>query len=115
MLGRNQISDKEITKTVGQALSRSGASSQPRITTAVYQGTVTLTGLLQFSGQRSPILESVSSVAGVHRVVDLMQVIERELLAPEPLRPTRQSGGVGAAPQNKTLDSIPNVGEFHDS
>ena len=78
MLGRNQISDKDLAKTVNQKLSRAGASSQSRIAATILQGTVTLTGNLQYAGQRSPIVKSVSSVAGVRRVVDLLQLVERK-------------------------------------
>jgi osmotically-inducible protein OsmY len=78
MLGRNKITDKDLVKSVNQKLSRAGASSQSRIAATIQQGTVTLTGNLQYAGQRSPIVKSVSSVAGVRRVVDLMQLVERK-------------------------------------
>jgi osmotically-inducible protein OsmY len=78
MLGRNHKSDKDISTLVDQKLSRTGASSQARITAMVRQGTVTLTGNLQYAAQRSPIVKSVSSIAGVRRVVDLLQLVERK-------------------------------------
>jgi osmotically-inducible protein OsmY len=75
MFGHNQISDKELSKTVGARLSRVGGS---RITATIQQGTVTLTGTLQYAIQRSPIVKAASCVAGVRRVVDSMQLVERK-------------------------------------
>jgi len=45
---------------------------------AVQQGTVTLTGTLQYAIQRIPIIKEVGRVAGVNRVVDLMTLVERK-------------------------------------
>lgn len=77
MFGRNQVSDKDLLKSVNQRLTRSGGS-QSRVTVAVQQGTVTLTGTLQYAIQRIPIIKEVSRVAGVSRVVDLMTLVERK-------------------------------------
>jgi osmotically-inducible protein OsmY len=77
MLGRNRISDQDLVKTVNQKLSRAGSSSQSRIAAMVQQGTMTLTGNLQDAGQRSPLVKSAPSVAGVRGVVDLRQLVER--------------------------------------
>ena len=77
MFGRNQVSDKDLLKSVNQRLTRSGGS-QARVTVAVQQGTVTLTGTLQYAIQRSPIVKEVGRVAGVSRVVDLMTLVERK-------------------------------------
>jgi osmotically-inducible protein OsmY len=76
MLGRNQISDKDLAKTVAQKLSRAGANSQSRIAAAIQQGMVTLTENLKYAGQRGPIVKSVACLAGVRRTVDQMQLIE---------------------------------------
>jgi osmotically-inducible protein OsmY len=78
MFGRNQIADKDLAKTVNQRLARAGASSSSRIAATIQQGTVTLTGTLQYPGQRSPIVKSLSGVPGVTRVVDLMKLAERK-------------------------------------
>jgi osmotically-inducible protein OsmY len=77
MFGRNQVSDKDLLKSVNQRLTRSGGS-QARVTVAVQQGTVTLTGTLQYAIQRIPIIKEVGRVAGVSRVVDLMTLVERK-------------------------------------
>lgn len=78
MFGRNQISDKDLLKTVNQRLMRSGVGSQSRVTAAVAGGTVTLSGTLQYAIQRSPIVKAVSSVAGVRRVLDQLQLVEKK-------------------------------------
>lgn len=78
MYGRNQVSDKELTKAVNQRLMRSGMGSQSRVSAFIQSGTVTLSGTLQYAIQRSPIVKAVASVAGVRRVVDQIQLIEKK-------------------------------------
>jgi osmotically-inducible protein OsmY len=78
MFGKNQVSDKDLLKSVNQRMARTGTASQSKIAVAVQQGTVTLTGILQHAIQRDPILKSVARVAGVRRVVDQMQLIARK-------------------------------------
>ena len=76
MLGRNQISDKDLLKQVNQRLIRSGAS-QSKVAVSVNMGMVTLTGTLQHAIQRDPILKAVARVTGVKRVIDQMQHVPR--------------------------------------
>ena len=78
MFGRNQVSDKDLLKSVNQRLMRAGAGSQSRITAAIQQGTVTLTGALQYAIQRSPLLKEVGRVPGVVRVVDQLTLVDRK-------------------------------------
>jgi osmotically-inducible protein OsmY len=78
MFGRNQVSDKDLLKQVNQRLARTGTGSQSRVMVAVQQGTVTLTGTLQYAIQRSPIVKAVARVAGVGRVVDQMTLVEKK-------------------------------------
>jgi osmotically-inducible protein OsmY len=78
MFGRNQVSDKDLLKAVNQRLMRAGAGSQSRITAAIQQGTVTLTGALQYAIQRSPLLKEVGRVPGVVRVVDQLTLVDRK-------------------------------------
>ena len=74
MFGRNEATDKALLKTVNQKLSRGGGS---RVTATVQQGTVTITGNLQYSAQRSPLLKLVARVAGVRRVIDQLKVVPK--------------------------------------
>lgn len=78
MFGRNQISDKDLLKIVSQKLMRSGSGSQSRVAVTVQGGTVTLTGTLQYAIQRSPIVKAMASVAGVRRVLDQMQLVDKK-------------------------------------
>ena len=78
MLGRNQISDKDLLKAVNQRLMRSGSGSQSRVTATVQKGMVTLTGSLQYAIQRSPIIKAVQSVPGIGRIVDQMILAEKK-------------------------------------
>jgi hypothetical protein len=119
MPARHQISDKDLTKNVVQKLSGLGASSQARIAATVHQGAVTLSGLLQYPGQRRPIVEAVASVAGVGRVVDLMQIIERLRTMPDPFPPSPLPDDVdapqGVAWRDETAPSITPAGDADDS
>ena len=74
MFASNQASDNVLLKTVNQRLQRAGGGSQSRITASVSQGSVTLTGNLQYDAQRSPLVKSVARIAGVRRVIDQLKV-----------------------------------------
>ena len=72
MFGSNQVSDKELLKTVNRRLTRGGGGS---VAATVQRGTVTLTGKLQYEAQRRPIMKVVSSIAGVRNVNDQLQLV----------------------------------------
>ncbi|MBA4104437.1 MAG: hypothetical protein C0485_01675 [Pirellula sp.] len=78
MLGRNQLSDKDLLKAVNQRLMRSGTGSQSRVTANVAKGMVTLTGTLQYAIQRAPIMKAVQSVPGIGRIVDQMVLVQKK-------------------------------------
>ena len=78
MLGRNQVSDKDLLKAVNQRLMRSGTGSQTRVTANVQKGLVTLTGTLQYAIQRGPIMKAVQSVPGIGRIVDQMILVQKK-------------------------------------
>ena len=73
MFGKNEVTDKELLKTVNRRLDRTGTGSQSRITALVQRGNVTLTGKLQYENQRLPIVKAVQSVAGVRQVIDQLK------------------------------------------
>ena len=73
MFGRNEVSDKELLKTVNRRLDRTGSGLRSKITASVQRGTVTLSGKLQYDYQRSSIVKAVQGVAGVHQVIDQLQ------------------------------------------
>jgi len=70
MFGKNDVSDKELLKSVSRKLDRTGAGSQSKVTAFVQRGTVTLTGKIQYENQRTPIMKAVSSISGVRNVID---------------------------------------------
>jgi osmotically-inducible protein OsmY len=78
MFGKNQISDKDLLKSINQRMTRTGTASQSKVTVSVQQGNVTLSGILQHAIQRDPILKAVARVTGVRRVVDQMQLLARK-------------------------------------
>ena len=78
MFGRNQVSDKALLKTVNQRIGRMGTTSQTRVTAAVQQGNVTLSGTLRYAIQRSPIVKAVGRIAGVRHVIDQLQVVPKK-------------------------------------
>jgi len=81
MFGRNDVSDKDLAKTVVSRVSRTGTGS--RISATVNRGVVTLMGKLKYAGQRLPIVNAASRIAGIRQVVDQMQVAPK----PSPVLP----------------------------
>ena len=71
MFGQDQVSDKELLKTVNKRLQRGGAGG---ITADIQRGTVTLKGRIQYESQRRPIVKIVNAISGVRRVVDQVQL-----------------------------------------
>jgi len=78
MFGRNQVSDRDLLKTIQQRLARTGTASSSKVNVVVQQGNVTLTGTLQHAIQRDPIVKAVSRVAGVRRVSDQLQHVAKK-------------------------------------
>src|SRR3972149_345179 len=74
MFGRNEVSDKTLLQTINRRLDRTGTGSQARLSAFVQRGTVTLSGTLQYENQRVPIVKAVSSIAGVHHVIDQLRM-----------------------------------------
>jgi osmotically-inducible protein OsmY len=74
MAQRNEVSDKSLLMQVNQRLMRSGAGSQGKVSATVRSGDVTLTGTLRYEHERSSFLRTASSINGVRRVIDQMQI-----------------------------------------
>ena len=70
MFGKNEVSDKELLKTVTRKLDRAGGGSQSRVTASVQRGTVTLSGKIQYENLRTPIVKAASGISGVRNVID---------------------------------------------
>jgi osmotically-inducible protein OsmY len=77
MFGKNDVSDKTLSKSVDRQLGRTGTASSSRVKAVVQQGIVTLSGTLQHEIQRSPIVKAVSRVAGVRRVIDQLRLVPK--------------------------------------
>jgi hypothetical protein len=75
MFGRNDVSDRDLIKAVNSRLTRAGGGSH--VKAMVNRGVVTLTGKLQYSAQRIPVVNAASRVAGVRQVVDQMQIVPK--------------------------------------
>lgn len=69
-----KVPDKAILKSVNDKLSRAGGGSNTKVTATVRQGDVTLSGVLQYEMQRQPLVRAATSVPGVRRVIDQLQV-----------------------------------------
>ena len=78
MFGRDKVSDKELLKAVNKRLMRAGAGSQTRLTAAVQQGTVTLSGTLRHAIQKQPIVKAINGIAGVRRIIDQLSLAPRK-------------------------------------
>ena len=73
MFAKNEVTDKELLRTITQRIARSG-SSQSKISAAVQRGTVTLSGTLFAETQRMQIMRVAGQISGVRTVVDQMTV-----------------------------------------
>ena len=90
MFGRNQLSDKDLQKTVNQRLQRAGIGSQSRIAATVQGGMVTLTGLglkiagliVALAGGSLFFTVLFSAIAGVGYMMT-GQLIDLQILATE--------------------------------
>lgn len=78
MLHKGSASDKAILKKVNQRLARVSLGSRSRVTAAIRNGQVTLSGSIQYDNQRRPALKAASGVGGVSRVLDQLQVQSRD-------------------------------------
>jgi hypothetical protein len=74
MLSRGAAPDKTLLKKVNQRLMRAGLGSHSRVTAAIRNGQVTLSGSIQYEHQRRTILRAASGVDGVSQVVDKLTV-----------------------------------------
>jgi osmotically-inducible protein OsmY len=75
---RDHVPDKSIVRKVNQRLCRAGLGSQSKITATVRNGTVTVSGTLQYEIQRRSVLNSARGVAGVRSVVDQLLATPRK-------------------------------------
>lgn len=78
MLHKGPASDNAILKKVNQRLARASLGSHSRVTAAVRNGQVTLSGSIQYEIQRRPALRAASGVDGVSGVLDQLQVQSRD-------------------------------------
>ena len=69
----DRVPDKRIIQKVNQRLGRTG-TAQCKVTVAVRNGCVTVSGQIHYENQRLPILNSARSVEGVRSVVDQLRV-----------------------------------------
>jgi osmotically-inducible protein OsmY len=69
-----KVLDKDILKRVNEKLSRAGGGSNTKVSATVRQGDVTVSGTLQYEMQRQPLIKAATSVPGVRRVIDQLQV-----------------------------------------
>lgn len=74
MLSRGSTPDKALLKKVNQRLMRAGLGAHSRVTAAIRNGQVTLSGSIQYENQRRTILRAATGVDGVSRVVDKLTV-----------------------------------------
>lgn len=70
----SEVSDRTILQKVNQRLERMSSGAQSRITASVSRGDVTISGTLQYEMQRSPLIRAATSVPGIRRVIDHLQV-----------------------------------------
>lgn len=75
---QDRVPDKTIERKVTQRLGRAGLGAQSRVTVAVRNGQVTISGTLQYDTQRRSVLNSARGVQGVRNVVDQLQAAPKK-------------------------------------
>jgi osmotically-inducible protein OsmY len=76
MLGGNVNSDKALQKLVDRRMQRSGGGGGIRA--VVLNGSVTLTGNLNYENQRLPLVKALRGVAGLRGVVDQLSTAAKK-------------------------------------
>ncbi len=69
-----RVPDKALLSKVNQRLARCGVGSRVHVNVTVRNGTVTLSGVLDFDYQRKPLLRAAAGVDGVRMVIDQLKV-----------------------------------------
>ena len=75
MFQKPKVPDRQIQQKVATQLPRRGIRPPCDVHVSVRNGTVTLTGKLEFDLQRKAAIHAASGVNGVQRVVDQMAVM----------------------------------------
>ncbi|NLY01454.1 MAG: BON domain-containing protein [Rhodopirellula sp.] len=75
MLRRNQVPDKTLLQKLNQRMMRTGTGSQCRVSLAVHNGDVTVSGTIQFEHQRRMVLRAAGGIEGVRRVTDTLRIV----------------------------------------
>lgn len=96
MFGRSDIADKALLKSVQRRLERTG--SRTRLNATMRQGTVTLTGQLQYEKQRLQIMNAVKGVSGVRQVID--RLVSPPKAKPQPAYNAAAAGAVRSRPES---------------
>jgi osmotically-inducible protein OsmY len=78
MLRQNEVSSKDLLKSVNQRVSRTGTSGQLRISVAAQHGNITLAGTLNHEMQRRSIVQAANRVGGVRQVIDQMTLVAKK-------------------------------------
>ena len=81
---RNIVPDRTIIAKLGQQLSSRGMRPPCHVVVAAQNGTVTLSGNIQYEHQRHVARQVAQGMEGVGRVVDQMKVTAPKVAAKKP-------------------------------
>jgi osmotically-inducible protein OsmY len=71
----NRIPDKQLTRSVTMKLAQRSGGSGCKVSAVVNDGYVTVSGTVAAEYQKRPIINAISGITGVRRVIDQMQVV----------------------------------------
>ena len=77
MLKRAPVPDRLLNQKVAQQLSNRGMRPPCKVAVSTHEGSVTLSGLIQYEHQRHMAMQAAQHIDGVKRVVDQLRVIPR--------------------------------------
>ena len=68
------VQDRTFNRQVEARIASRGLASPCRISVATVKGEVTLTGTVQYAGQKPTAVQAATAVTGVRRVVDRLTI-----------------------------------------
>ncbi len=79
MLKRVAVPDHLLNQKVVRELSNHGMRPPCKVNVTTHNGSITLSGEIQYEHQRRPAVHAAQSIEGVQRVVDQLKVIPAKL------------------------------------
>ncbi|MCC6510578.1 MAG: BON domain-containing protein [Pirellulaceae bacterium] len=74
----SKVPDNQLTRAVTMKLAQRSGGSGCKVSAAVANGYVTITGSVEAEYQKRPIINAVNGINGVRRVIDQLVVVPKK-------------------------------------